>query len=320
MDDKFEDVFRVPTSDATHVYAFEFDFTSGAGFSRNPDDVPTIQLAVSYIAPNASTGVVQMTRHLRVETLRLSTSPTALGLFDVTDSDALLSVMVHKVTRAIAESGLTVARAKLIDWLSVVVARYNWSTQPALRGAHTVERQLDLRFSKHKYLTVLPRLVYGLFQSAMLRPNVHPDVRIAMQCVYRSLVPSLLVRAVYPVMISFSDLNSVKTEQVCLSRQSMLLDNSSIFLLDAYSTLLVYYTSSASEEFPPPVGTLLRRTVADLKASRNIAPAVIYARAGDENAGLLQQFMIDDGGDVDISFSEFMEKIALSAKEQLSLQ
>ena len=53
MDQKIPDLYHISSSDATHIYAFDFDFVSSSGFGRNPDKVPTVQLAVAFSTPDS---------------------------------------------------------------------------------------------------------------------------------------------------------------------------------------------------------------------------------------------------------------------------
>jgi hypothetical protein len=59
-----------------------------------------------------------------------------------------------------------------------------------------------------------------------------------------------------------------------LSRAALVTAGAPIFLLDTFTSLILYYTPGypASIPFPPPHSSLLRKTVQAVKQSRQISP------------------------------------------------
>uniref|UniRef100_A0A452Z7N8 Sec23/Sec24 helical domain-containing protein n=1 Tax=Aegilops tauschii subsp. strangulata TaxID=200361 RepID=A0A452Z7N8_AEGTS len=104
---------------------------------------------------------------------------------------------------------------------------------------------------------MIPQFVFGLLRSPLLRlheEGIHPDYRIYLQCLFSSLEPSSLAKAIYPLLISYSSPNKQAFPRHTLSRAALTMSESPIFLLDAFTNLVVYYSSTAdpSLPFPPP--------------------------------------------------------------------
>lgn len=70
----------------------------------------------------------------------------------------------------------------------------------------------------------------------------------------RCLDPQWLLRATYPVLSSYSSPDKGAYPRHSLSRAALVTSGSPIFLLDAFTTLIVYYAQNAPAElpFPPP--------------------------------------------------------------------
>lgn len=69
-----------------------------------------------------------------------------------------------------------------------------------------------------------------------------------------ALEPSSLHRAVYPVLTSYSSPDKQAYPRHSLSRAALITSGSPIFFLDAFTTLVVFYSSTADPtlQFPPP--------------------------------------------------------------------
>lgn len=74
------------------------------------------------------------------------------------------------------------------------------------------------------------------------------------RCYYSALEPSSLAKAIYPVLVSYSSPDKQAFPRHTLSRAALIMSESPIFLLDAFTNLIVYYSPSAdpSLPFPPP--------------------------------------------------------------------
>lgn len=66
--------------------------------------------------------------------------------------------------------------------------------------------------------------------------------------------PSSLHRAVYPVLVSYSTPDKQAYPRHSLNRAALFTSGSPIFFLDAFTTLIVFYSSTADPAipFPPP--------------------------------------------------------------------
>lgn len=73
-------------------------------------------------------------------------------------------------------------------------------------------------------------------------------------CHGSALEPSFLLRAVYPVLSSFETLDRRAYPRHSLSRAALMVNGSPIYVLDAFTTLIVYYSPTADPAlpFPPP--------------------------------------------------------------------
>lgn len=69
-----------------------------------------------------------------------------------------------------------------------------------------------------------------------------------------ALEPSSLAKAIYPLLISYSSPNKQAFPRHTLSRAALTMSESPIFLLDSFTNLIGYYSSTAdpSLPFPPP--------------------------------------------------------------------
>lgn len=64
--------------------------------------------------------------------------------------------------------------------------------------------------------------------------------------------PSSLHRAVYPVLMSYSTPDKQAYPRHSLSRAALITSGSPIFFLDAFTTLIVFYSSTADPALPYP--------------------------------------------------------------------
>lgn len=67
-----------------------------------------------------------------------------------------------------------------------------------------------------------------------------------------ALEPSSLHRAVYPVLTSYSTPDKQAYPRHSLSRAALITSGSPIFFLDAFTTLIVFYSSTADPTLPYP--------------------------------------------------------------------
>lgn len=166
------------------------------------------------------------------------------------------------------------------------------------------------------------------------------------------LEPSSLHRAVYPVLTSYATPDKQAYPRHSLSRAALITSGSPIFFLDAFTILIVFYSSTADPTlpFPPPhdckpsfflpsvltalnitffclnfmqntLSGLLRTTINKLKQERCITPKLIFIRGGHDDASIFENFLIEEQ-DVDgsgltsvMGFVSFLEDITQKVLE-----
>ncbi|KAK1322851.1 hypothetical protein QJS10_CPA02g00990 [Acorus calamus] len=300
-DPKYENVQHIICCDSFATYAYDFDFTGNEGFSRHMEGA-VIQMAFQYTvvvpqggqsnagANSADKSKYITKRRLRIRTIRYLAAASVKEIYQGVDPEVVLSILVHKVILASLEQGVREGRMLIHDWLVVLTAQYN----ELFRNIHA-----DVSFSECPQLQPLPRLVFALMRNPLLRfheEGVHPDYRIYLQCLFSALEPSSLNRAIYPMLTSYSTPDKQAYPRHSLSRAALITSGSPIFFLDAFTNLIVYYSSTAdpSLSFPPPHDCLLRSTINWLKKERSITPKLTFIRGGQDDASLFENYLIEE--------------------------
>ncbi|XP_042511223.1 protein transport protein SEC24-like isoform X1 [Macadamia integrifolia] len=338
-DPQYENVQHIICCDSYATYAYDFDFTSNVGFSRHASDPPVLQIAFQYtvVVPPvelASAEMISSSRHslkrrIRIRTLQYGTAGNVNELYGSVDSEVVLSILIHKVISASLEEGVREGRMLLHDWLVILTAQYNDACKIVHYGnGNLASSQIDVAFTQCPQLQPLPRLVFALLRNPLLwfhEEGVHPDYRIYLQCLFSALEPSSLHHSVYPVLTSYATPDEQAYSCHSLSRAAIITSGSPIFFLDAFTTLIVYYSSTADPTlpFPPPHDCLLRTTINKLKKERSITPKLIFIRGGQDDASLFENYLIEEQ-DVDGSgltsatgFVSFHEEITRSVSEYM---
>lgn len=311
-DPEYENVQHIICCDSFATYAYDFDFLNDVGFSRHSKEYPTIQIAFQYtvVVPPSEPSVsssktskrdtYSLQRRLRIRTLQFGAARSINEIYDSVDSEVVLSILVHEVILASLEQGVREGRVLLHEWLVNLVAQYNDAYKLAEygRGSLTTSH-IDAGFSQCPQLQSLPRLIFALLRNPLLRfheEGVHPDYRIYLQCLFSALEPSSLSRAVYPLLSSYETPDKQAYPRHSLSRAALLTSGSPIFFLDAFTTLIVFYSSTASAAlpFPPPQDCLLRSTINKLKQERIITPKLIFIRGGQDDATVFENYLIEE--------------------------
>lgn len=271
-DGRFDNLHHLIACGPCDTVAFDFDFVLKEGFrsGREADLRPAVQMAFEYtvIFPSSSpqdaqgedAGAYVRQRRRRVSTAQVSVAAGKKALLESADPEAMLALLTHKVVKASQREGLEEARLMLTDWLVILAARYAEvygrgaaAGKPLLGG-----RKVDASFSECVPLQAVPRLVYGLLRTALLQPlNVHPDQRTFLASLAGQLAPQSLARVVYPLLCSWAGPDDLAFPAHSLSRAALVTSGCSLFLLDAYLTVIVYYaatpgTSADELPFPPP--------------------------------------------------------------------
>lgn len=311
-DPEYENVQHIICCDSFATYAYDFDFLNDVGFSRDSKEYPTLQIAFQYtvVVPPSELSVsssgtskrdtYSLQRRLRIRTLQFGAARSINEIYDSVDSEVVLSILVHEVILASLEQGVREGRILLHEWLVNLVAQYNdaFKLTEYGRGSLTTSH-VDVGFSQCPQLQSLPRLVFALLRNPLLRfheEGVHPDFRIYLQCLFSALEPSSLSRAVYPLLSSYETPDKQAYPRHSLSRAALLTSGSPIFFLDAFTTLIVFYSSTADAAlpFPPPQDCLLRATINKLKQERIITPKLIFIRGGQDDATVFENYLIEE--------------------------
>ncbi|KAJ4747675.1 Protein transport protein Sec24-like [Rhynchospora pubera] len=308
-DPQYENVQHIICCDSFATYAYDFVFDSKEGFSRHSDH-PMVQMAFQYsvIEPvnessaygsNSTSFKFCVKRRLRIRTLQFAVARNIHEIYDSVDTEAILSILVHKVILASLEEGVREGRNLLNDWLVILTAQYETHKPSVDENNGSLMPQIDVSFSQCPELQPLPRLIFALLRHSLLRlheEGIHPDYRIYLQCLFSALEPSSLHKAVYPVLMSYSSPDKQAYPRHSLSRAALITSGSPIFLLDAFTDIIVYYSSTAdpSLPFPPPHDCLLRATVNKLKQDRCITPKLTFIQGGKDDATLFENYLIEE--------------------------
>nr|XP_043613329.1 protein transport protein SEC23 [Erigeron canadensis] len=340
-DPQYENVQHVICCDSYATYAYDFDFANNHGFSRHTKELPMIQLAFQYtvVVPpeehltpgsgQSSRSKYTLKRRLRIRTMQFGVAHNFNELYDSVDPEVVLSILVHKVILSSLSEGVKEGRMLLHDWLVILTAQYieGCKNVPNEFGSSTGSL-IDVTFSQCPQLQPLPRLIFALLRNPLLRfhaEGIHPDYRIYLQCLFSGLEPSSLHRAIYPLLSSYSTPDKLAYPRHSLSRAALLTSESPIFFLDAFTTLIVFYSSTADPAlpYPPPQDCLLRATINKLKQERSVTPRLTFIRGGQEDATLFESYLIEEQ-DVDgsgfatvMGFVSFLEEIGQSVLEYM---
>lgn len=159
-------------------------------------------------------------------------------------------------------------------------------------------------------LRTVPQLVFGLIRSFMFRHEaVAADIRSAMRCIWEDLSPELLSAAAYPKLVSFRNLDGgvshgrvVEASDVIgwslpLSSDAVRKCGHDVFLIDALSEVVIYYTAEGCARFsyPPPDGSVLAKVKGQCMRDRPVIPKVVICREGTPAERWFNAHLIEDG-------------------------
>ncbi|CAH1452419.1 unnamed protein product [Lactuca virosa] len=331
-DPQYENVQHVICCDSYATYAYDFDFANNYGFSRHTAELPMLQLAFQYtviVPPTETNSKYTLKRRLRIRTMQFGVAHNFNELYDSVDPEVVLSILVHKVILASSSEGVREGRMLLHDWLVILTAQYNEVIKTGVTEYGSSSGSLiDVTFSQCPQLQALPRLVFALLRNPLLRfheEGIHPDYRIYLQCLFSGLEASSLHRAIYPLLTSYATPDKLAYPRHSLSRAALLTSESPIFFLDAFTTLIVFYSSTADPTlpYPPPHDCLLRREINKVKQERSMTPRLVFIRGGQEDASVFENYLIEEQ-DVDgsgfssvMGFVSFLEEISQSVLEYI---
>ncbi|CAM6129440.1 unnamed protein product [Calypogeia fissa] len=337
-DPQYENLQHIICCDQYTTYALDFEFTSPNGLSRNNEAPPVVQIAFKYTvmiradeeekyangkkdASLAGKGhKFVLNKRIRIRTVQLGVARNMYELFESSDPEVILTILTHKIIKASLDEGVKEGRILLHDWLVILTAQYNEFYKLARFGDSSSFNRLDVAFSNCPQLQPLPRHVFALLRSPLLRlheEGVHPDYRIYLQCLASALEPSFLLRLLYPVLSSYTTPDKQAYSRHSLSRAALITSGSPIFFLDAFTTLIVYYSPTADPAipFPPPQNCQLRAVINKLKQERSITPKLLMIRGGHDNTEPFERYLIEEqdvdgsGASTGLGFVSFLDQI-----------
>ena len=156
--------------DSSSCFAFDFDYSSSAGVSSDPDVYPTIQTVFAYtcIEPH-SEGGFSVSLRTRVETFRFDVGRYPLEIMSNCRLEETMVLLSHKVVIEAHKRGIIEARHLLHDWLVVLYAKYN---KCFIRNKSQASLALDFTFSKAQ--APCPLDVPASFHSHHITPCFFP--------------------------------------------------------------------------------------------------------------------------------------------------
>eukprot|EP00002_Diphylleia_rotans_P012002 TRINITY_DN2355_c0_g2_i3.p1 TRINITY_DN2355_c0_g2~~TRINITY_DN2355_c0_g2_i3.p1 ORF type:complete len:495 (-),score=99.48 TRINITY_DN2355_c0_g2_i3:52-1536(-) len=313
-DEEYDFLYHVAGCDKSQSFTFDFDFT-GDGFPKKNVFPPTIQLAFAYSilskGADDDNQETKLKRMLRVVTIQADIAVNMRQLYSSLEPDVSATLMMHKLARVVVAEGVEQARSLLKDWLVVFVDKYIGHLAPNREAV-----QFDLDYPEYPSLSLFSKLLFGATKSPLLRPtNVSPDERIFHQYVFSCMQPAHVARTIFPHMCSYATPDYLDAKGLGLTRHVITASSSPIFVLDAYSIILVYYGINASEfAFPPPVDSPLRKHINQLRTDRTHTPALKIIRAGTPDAQLFYSYLLEDTNAFGPGYREYYDVILADVK------
>uniref|UniRef100_A0A0D9ZKH9 Sec23/Sec24 helical domain-containing protein n=1 Tax=Oryza glumipatula TaxID=40148 RepID=A0A0D9ZKH9_9ORYZ len=304
-DPQYMHVQHINCCDSFATYVYDFEFQKDSQFSRKSSP-PILQIAFKYttivqqgdtsddVSNSVSRSKFTLQRRLRVRTIQYNITANIWDLYDFVDPDVVLTILVHQVILA-SLSDVLEARIWLRDWLVNFIAQYN-KAYKVVRSGGTGMSDIDVDFIHCSQLQPLSRLVFAFLLSPLLQlhsQGIHPDYRTYLQCLFSALEASSLRQAICPTLISYSSPDVEAEVHQSLSR-SVFNSESPIFLLDAYTDLLVYYSPTVSSTIPFPPPRLLRSKIDRLKQERNITPKLVFIHGAHDDTTAFERYLIED--------------------------
>lgn len=309
-DAEVPEVCRISCHGHKSTLAAEFEFTQKDGFTKDESKIPCVQIAFRgiFVEP----GILPQ-RVLRVETQTYPVSSSKETIRKEADANAVGTLMFHKALSTADESGVGEARMQLFDWLANLLAKTGVRAEDA-EGKIMIDGSLR----EYASLRKIPQMTFGLIRSALFRQDVvSEEVRAATRCMWEDLSPELLAAAAYPRLYSFLNLEEKSVKELPLSTIAVKECGHAVFLLDAFSEVVIYYTATKGRElvFPPPESSAVMRARAACIRDRPVTPKCIICREGTPKDRWFKDLLIEDAvpGAAAQSFSAFMQGIVDSA-------
>jgi hypothetical protein len=182
-DAEYGNLWHVVAADEQSSFAFDFEFEDGFDSFKSEGEgegevvVPCIQLAFCYCARVSGTRLLQ--KRLRVETRQVTVATAGVKqIYETMEPGVVLKLLMHKIVRACEEEGVAEGAELVKDWLCRLLVAYRRNLElPAPESVATL-------FPKGSGMSTIPRYVFGLLKSPLLRLQVN----IPPRCFYARIV------------------------------------------------------------------------------------------------------------------------------------
>eukprot|EP01026_Neomeris_dumetosa_P010890 TRINITY_DN14015_c0_g2_i2.p2 TRINITY_DN14015_c0_g2~~TRINITY_DN14015_c0_g2_i2.p2 ORF type:complete len:185 (+),score=23.32 TRINITY_DN14015_c0_g2_i2:76-630(+) len=179
-------------------------------------------------------------------------------------------------------------------------------------------------------------MIYALLRSPLLTDRDgreglarHGDEWSYSSALWSCLWHDELARAVYPLLQSYHTPMKEAYPRHSLSRTAITASQEFLFLLDAFTQIIVLYATGCppSIQFPPGQDTLIKKQVKNLQSSRRVTPIIRWIhedKDGQQAAQAFYRYLIDEPqyGEDDIGqgYVRFLEEIRKEAHTYIKEQ
>ncbi|CAN8070336.1 unnamed protein product, partial [Agarophyton chilense] len=312
QDDQVPQVYRLNCHGHTSTLAVEFRVAE----HPPPSNVRLASVQIAFQGVFIEPGALPQ-RVLRIQTQSYPLTASGSAVRKEADANAVTTLLFHKAIAVADEQSITAARLLLFDWLAILLSR------TAKTPADAQLPVVDPKLTRYPALQPIPRLIFGLVRSSLFRQDaVDPDARAALRCIWEDLSPELLAAAAYPRLHSFLNLQEKSNRELPLSLAAVKESGHPIFLLDAFSDVIIYYAATTGRKdipYPPPDSSTVMRVRGQCMRDRPVAPKSIMCREGTPKDGWFKSFLIEDAlpGAGAQSFSAFLLGVVDAAEDIL---
>jgi len=336
-----EDLFHLPCCYAHDAFCLRLEHASSSGFATR--STPVVQMVFQYLcmvpvsrSTNASctfgnSSSFQLQRKTRIVTTAFPLAFTAFDVYSNLNPAVYLSGMVNRLWQVVEREGLESARVALIESAARLAAGFHeWITvgefvthqgTTKIRGEGP-QSKVDVSFKAIESMQHVPHAIYALLRGPVLGQGSerlerhHPDTMCALRVLWETLPPEELSIAISPHLSSWHSPDSLAFPRHTLSRAALALAGQPVYLLDAYDTLAVYYTSLSQSKgvpFPPPSASHLGQHIKQIRSARRLTPKVVLVQEGRE--GAVEEFtarLIEDdalGDEGTVTYVQFLRQI-----------
>ena len=360
QDPRFPDVFHLAVGHPHDTFALELGFINPkVGFTNSHTDASVLQLVIQYLC------LVQR-RHLfgtktvlqrrqRIVTTAFGVAHSPMDAYSALNADAYLFTLIQDLNEVAAVEGIEAAKEAVVERAVEVTAAYHESVvlleqrrsatyqwrRTMKNNTNQAPMAIDVAFKGCEAMQSLPRFWYALLRGPVFgtrlsttATHTHPDEPCAMRVLWDTLPPPELSLSIYSQLSSWSSPDTCVFPRHSLSRAALALSRQPIYVLDAYSTIIVLYAreglyttpheagTAVPAPFPPPFTSRLRQHCAALSQARQLTPRVVVVREGGVGEAqppehrLFTEYLIEDeeksaGG----TFVQFLDQLKEMVQE-----